>query len=108
MRQCPSVPQSQVSVKPTLMACSEVEWNPNSIKYIEYGKLDGVRAQVLVDTGSDWTLVSSILVDKARWIQGDSVPVKCVHGDTVQYATACGSSLSSSAHRECSYSMCTS
>ena len=39
--------------------------------------------QVLVDTGSDRTLVPSRMVKEDRWIQGESVAVRCVHGDTV-------------------------
>ena len=44
-------------------------------------KLGKRQVQVLVDTGSDRTLVDAKLVQRQQEVEGESVPVKCVHGD---------------------------
>ena len=46
MYNCPSRQDIKVSTRPTMMACSELEWNPDSRKYIKYGRLDVKSADV--------------------------------------------------------------
>jgi predicted aspartyl protease len=51
-------------------------------------KLGKRQVQVLVDTGSDRTLVDAKLVQRQQEVEGESVPVRCVHGDTLSYPVA--------------------
>lgn len=41
-----------------------------------------------MDTGSDRTLVDAKLVQRQQEVEGESVSVKCVHGDTLSYPVA--------------------
>ena len=58
-------------------ACKEVAWDASSHKYLRRGTLNGKPVQILVDTGSDRTVVLAKLVKASR------VPVLCGHGETV-------------------------
>ena len=69
-------------------ACQDIAWNEDSFKYLRRGTVDGRPAQMLVDTGSDRTIVSAGVVRGAKMDAGNKVPVLCVHGDVCSYPTA--------------------
>ena len=69
-------------------ACDNVAWNEDSIKYLRRGTVDGRPVQMLVDTGSDRTIVSAGVVKRAKMDPSRKVPIQCVHGDVCSYPTA--------------------
>ena len=68
-------------------ACQDIAWNEDSFKYLRRGTVDGRPAQMLVDTGSDRTIVSAGVVRGAKMDAGNKVSVLCVHGDVCSYPT---------------------
>ena len=90
MYSCPNRKESRAKVesKPALQACTDMAWNTDSNKYLQQRTVDGHRVQILTDTGCDQTIVSANKVRLERVSRGDSVPVLCVHSDTMQYPTA--------------------
>ena len=54
------------------------------------GRLDGKPVQVLMDAGSQVSIVKVSLVDPAKWSR-ESVKVRCVHGDRwlEEYSEGC-------------------
>ena len=90
MYSCPNRKESRAKVesKPALQACTDMAWNTDSNKYLRRRTVDGQRVQILTDTGCDQTMVSANKVRLERVSRGDSVPVLCVHSDTMQYPTA--------------------
>lgn len=68
-------------------ACDNVAWNEDSYKDLKQGTLNGRRVQMLVDTGSDKTIVAAGVKGVALNSE-QKVPVLCVHGDVCSYPTA--------------------
>ena len=60
-------------------ACQDITWNEDSYKYLKRGTVDGRPVQMLVDTGSDRTIVSAGVVRGAKLDAANKVPVLCVH-----------------------------
>ena len=52
--------------------------------------MEGVSTQMLVDSGCSHTMVSANSIEPDRVNNRDTVPVLCVHGDTVEYPTMGG------------------
>ncbi len=68
-------------------ACEDVAWNPDSEKYLR-GTINGKPVQMLIDTGSDRTIVAARVMRKACIDPSAKVPIQCVHGDVCSYPTA--------------------
>ena len=62
-------------------ACQDVAWNEDSTKYLRRGAVNGRPVQMLVDTGSDCTIVAARVVKDALLDPNSKVPILCVHGD---------------------------
>ena len=69
-------------------ACEDIAWNEDSYKYLKLGTVDGRPVQVLVDIGSDRTIVSAGVVKSCKLDACNKVPVLCVLGDVCSYPTA--------------------
>lgn len=69
-------------------ACDEVAWDEHSQKYLRRGTVDGKPVPMLIDTGSDRTMVAAHVVERAKVDPDHKVPVLCVHGDVCSYPTA--------------------
>lgn len=69
--------------------CHKVAWNEQSCcTFLRQGRLDVQSVQMLMDTGSDRTMVAADCIDLANVESTDQVPVMCVHGDTMSSPTA--------------------
>lgn len=53
-----------------------------------WGRIDNKWTCLMVDTGCDMSMVSGRYVHPAKVNWKETVPVQCVHGDTVEYPTA--------------------
>ena len=69
-------------------SCTEVAWDKRRAKYLQRGTLDGETVPMLVDTGCDLTLAHADYVDVSKVSGSETVPVRYVHGDTMEYPTA--------------------
>jgi len=58
------------------MACN----NPGEIGYLEKKPV-----QILMDSGSEITVVKASLIDPKRWNREELVRVQCVHGNEILY-----------------------
>ena len=81
---CPNKRGTQESEKKAMFAgaCDDVAWNEDSYKDLKQGTLNGRRVQMLVDTGSDKTIVAAGV--KGVALNSEKVPVyvfmgTCVH-----------------------------
>ena len=63
-------------------------WDESSQKHQCWGSVNKKPARMLVDTGCDMTMVSAKWVDPEEVDRQNTVPVLCVHGDTMRYPTA--------------------
>jgi len=83
---CPLKAQQSVRArsKPALIACS----NPGEKLALREGYLEGKPVQILVDSGSEITVVKASLVDPNRWNREELVRVQCVHGNEILYPSA--------------------
>ena len=86
---CPKQKISQTKADPKPAFNGTASMRPEgSEKYLKWGKVEGVSTQMLVDSGCSHTMVSANSIDPDRVNNRDTVPVLCIHGDTVEYPTA--------------------
>ena len=58
--------------------CEDMAWKEDNNKYLKKRRVDGKTVQMLVDTGSDRTIISGNIVERAKmW-----------HEDLYSYTTA--------------------
>ena len=91
MYNCPYKKEASTPARPKALyggSCQEVAWNEQSYKYLRRGRLDGRSVHMLVDTGSDRTMVAADFIESSKVNGSYRVLVVCVHGDTVSYPTA--------------------
>ena len=74
--------------KPTMMTYTGIPWNADSQKHLKYRQLNGSKVRVLIDTGSEGTPVAAHLLRGEQSLGRGSLPIQCVHGDTVHYPRA--------------------
>ena len=55
---------------------------------VRQGKVEGFPVEVLLDTGSAWTVVRKELVPEGKVLEGKTVVVRGVHGGNVRYPLA--------------------
>ena len=86
---CPKRKISQTKADPKPAFNGTASTRPEgSEKYLKWGEVEGVSTQMLVASGCSHTMVSANSIDPDRVNNRDTVPVLCVHGDTVEYPTA--------------------
>ena len=82
------VPKAEQSMrarsKPALIVCS----NPREMLALREGYLEWKPVQILVDSGSEITVVKASLIDPKRWNWEELVRVQCVHGNEILYPSA--------------------
>ena len=91
MYDCPFKPSSTTSATSKALfgsVCHDMAWDKSSQKHQCWGSVNEKPARMLVDTGCDMTMVSVKWVDPEEVDRQNTVPVLCVHGDTMRYLTA--------------------
>ena len=91
MYDCPFKPSPATSASSKALVggvCHDMAWDESNQKHQCWGSVNKKPARMLVDTGCDMTMVSAKWVDPEEVNRQNTIPVLCVHGDTMRYPTA--------------------